>query len=88
MDDADRYGVEQALRFVEASGGGSVIAIAMAPMETAGPLRTALAMGADSAVQVVDDALAGSDSLVTAKILAAVIQRSSYDLVIAGTESN
>ena len=45
-------------------------------------------MGADSAVLVSDDALAGTDALGTAKVLAAAIRRIEPDLVLAATESS
>jgi len=50
-DDADRYGVEQAIAFCEASGGGSVMLLRWLQFGDGGALRTAF-MGADSAVQV------------------------------------
>ncbi len=45
-------------------------------------------MGAAKAVIVSDDSLRGSDALSTAKVLAAVIRRESFDLVLAATESS
>ena len=51
-------------------------------------LRTALGMGADRAVHVKDAAADGSDSLGTAKILAAVAKAESPDLVFAGFMSD
>jgi electron transfer flavoprotein beta subunit len=88
IDDSDMYGVEMALQLVQAAGGGEVSLVSMAPNgETAG-LRTALAMGAEKAVLVSDDALKGSDALGTAKVLAAAIGRAgAYDLILAATES-
>jgi electron transfer flavoprotein beta subunit len=88
IDDSDMYGVEMALQLVHAAGGGEVSLVSMAPNgETAG-LRTALAMGAEKAVLVSDDALKGSDALGTAKVLAKAIERAgSYDLILAATES-
>ena len=59
----------------------------MAPNGETSGLRTALAMGAAKAILVSDDALAGSDALGTAKVLAAAIRRAEPDLVIAATES-
>ena len=47
----------------------------MAPNAETSGLRTALAMGAARAILVSDDALAGSDALGTAKVLAAAIKR-------------
>jgi electron transfer flavoprotein beta subunit len=44
-------------------------------------------MGAAKAILVSDPALAGSDALGTAKVLAAAIKRAQPDLVIAATES-
>lgn len=87
MDDSDSYGVEMALRLVDAAGGGEVTLVSMAPNGETSGLRTALAMGAAKAVLVSDSSLAGADALVTAKALAAAIQRSPFDLVIAATES-
>ncbi|MGO1584069.1 MAG: electron transfer flavoprotein subunit beta/FixA family protein [Actinomycetaceae bacterium] len=64
--------------------GDTVTALTMGP-DLAGPsLRKALAAGADDAVHVCDDGLAGADSLTTAKVLAAAISRLGADLVLAG----
>jgi electron transfer flavoprotein beta subunit len=60
----------------------------MAPNNEVSGLRTALAMGAAKAILVSDDALAGSDALSTAKVLAKAIERAGeVDLVLAATES-
>ena len=87
LDDSDAYGVEMALQLVDAAGGGEVTLVSMAPHGETSGLRTALAMGAAKAILVSDDALAGSDALSTAKVLAAAITRAEPDLVIAATES-
>ena len=87
LDDSDAYGVEMALRLVEAAGGGEVTLVSMAPNSEQSGLRTGLAMGAHKAILVSDPALKGSDALTTAKVLAAAIKRVSPDLVIAATES-
>ena len=87
LDDSDAYGVEMGLQLVDAAGGGEVVLVSMAPHRETGGLRTALAMGADRAVLVSDDALAGSDALGTAKVLAAAIRPLGADLVLAATES-
>jgi electron transfer flavoprotein beta subunit len=63
--------------------------VSMAPNGEVSGLRTALAMGATRAVLVSDPALAGSDALTTAKVLAAAVGRlGDADLVLAGTESS
>jgi electron transfer flavoprotein beta subunit len=88
LDDSDSYGVEMALQLVDKAGGGSVTIVSMAPGGEVSGLRTALAMGAEKAVLVSDDALAGTDALGTAKVLAKAIERAGgVDLVVAATES-
>ena len=88
LDDSDAYGVEMALQLADAAGGGEVTLVSMAPNGETSGLRTALAMGAAKAILISDDALAGTDALGTAKVLAAAIRRAEPDLVIAATESS
>jgi electron transfer flavoprotein beta subunit len=88
LDDSDAYGVEMALQLVDSAGGGEVTLVSMAPNGETSGLRTALAMGAAKAILISDDALAGSDALGTAKILAAAIKRAEPNLVLAATESS
>jgi electron transfer flavoprotein beta subunit len=87
MDDSDSYGVEMGLQLAEQAGGGEVTLVSMAPGSETSGLRTALAMGAAKAILVSDPALAGSDALGTAKVLAAAIKRANPDLILAATES-
>jgi electron transfer flavoprotein beta subunit len=87
LDDSDAYGVEMGLQLAEAAGGGEVTLVSMAPNAEVSGLRTALAMGAAKAILVTDEALAGSDALSTAKVLAAAIKRAEPDLILAATES-
>ncbi len=87
LDDSDSFGVEMGLQLAEASGGGTVTLVSMAPRNEVGGLRTGLAMGADRAILVSDDALSGAGALDTAKVLAGAIARAEPDLVLAGTES-
>lgn len=86
LDDTDRYGVEMGLRLAEASG-GTVTVLSMGPVGRAQGIRQALAMGADRAVMIEDEALEGADALTTARILAAAARHTGFDLVICGTES-
>jgi len=87
LDDSDAYGVEMALQLVDASGDGEVTLVSMAPNGETGGLRTALAMGAAKAILVSDPELKGTDALGTAKVLAAAIRSTPFDLVLAATES-
>jgi electron transfer flavoprotein beta subunit len=88
LDESDSYGVEMALQLVDKAGGGEVTLVSMAPNAEVSGLRTALAMGAAKAILITDPALAGSDSLSTAKVLAKAVERAGeVDLVLAATES-
>ena len=87
LDPGDEYGLEAALRIVEAAG-GEVTAVSMGPDEASAAIQRALAMGAHRGVLVTDPALRGADVLVTARVLAAAIERAgAFDLVIGGVES-
>jgi electron transfer flavoprotein beta subunit len=88
LDEADTYGVEMALQLADKAGGGEVTVVSMGSGADVAGLRNALAMGATKAVIVSDDSLRGSDALSTAKVLAAVIARETFDLVLAATESS
>jgi electron transfer flavoprotein beta subunit len=87
LDPADEYGIEAALQLVEAQG-GEVTLVSMGPDRAIEAIRRGLAMGADKAIHISDPALAGSDALTTAKVLAAAIKRANPDLVICATESS
>jgi electron transfer flavoprotein beta subunit len=88
LDEADTYGVEMALQLVDKAGGGEVCVVSMGNGTDVAGLRNALAMGATKAVIVSDESLRGSDALSTAKVLAAVIKREPFDLILAATESS
>jgi len=88
LDESDSYGVEMALQLVDAAGEGEVALVSMAPNNERSGLATALAMGAESATLISDEALVGSDALTTAKLLGAAIAAQEPDLVIAGSESS
>ncbi len=86
IDEIDAKGVEVALQLIEKHG-GTVTVVTMGPDSATDALRKALAMGADRAVHVVDDTLAGSDALGTSAALAAALRTLTFDLVIAGNEA-
>ncbi|GII61931.1 electron transfer flavoprotein subunit beta [Sphaerisporangium krabiense] len=80
------YAVEEALKIKEAHG-GEVTVLTMGPDKATDTIRKALAMGADKAVHLVDDALHGSDALSTSYALAQTLKKIGFDLVILGSES-
>jgi electron transfer flavoprotein beta subunit len=84
----DAHAVEEALRLKERTGEGEVVLVSMGPEKAQDALRKALAMGADRAVLVADDAAAGSDLVATSRVLAAALERQSADLVLFGQQSS
>jgi electron transfer flavoprotein beta subunit len=86
INELDEYAIEEGLRLAEAHG-GEVTILTMGPDKASESIRKALSMGADKAVYVIDDGLAGSDALQTSAVLAAVLGRIGFDLVILGAES-
>ncbi len=83
----DAHAVEEALRLREAGGGAEVVLICMGPPKAQDALRKALAMGADRAVLVSDDAAAGADLVATSYALAKALERESADVVLFGQQA-
>jgi len=86
LNEFDTHALEEALRANEQSD-GEVVAILMGPAKASDSLRKALAIGADRAVHVADDALAGSDLVATSKVLAKALERESPELILFGQQS-
>jgi electron transfer flavoprotein beta subunit len=86
INELDEYAIEEGLRLAEAHG-GEVTILSMGPEKAAESIRKALSMGADKAVHLLDDGLAGSDALGTSAAIAAVLGQIGFDLVILGSES-
>jgi electron transfer flavoprotein beta subunit len=87
LNSFDAHAVEEALRIRDAAGGGEVVLVSMGPPKAADALRKALAMGADRAVLVTDDAAAGADLVGTSRVLAAVLEREAPELVLFGQQA-
>ncbi len=87
LDEISERALEVALSYADSAGGAEVVVLSMAPESAAATIRKGLAMGAASAVHVTDPALAGADLGLTARVLAAAIRRSGFDLVITGNLS-
>ncbi len=83
----DRPALEAALQLKQ-SHGGSITLLSMGPPAASAALAEGLAMGADRAVLISDRALAGSDTLITADVLAAAVQRlGAFDFLFFGVRS-
>jgi electron transfer flavoprotein beta subunit len=85
----DEYGVEEAVRMKEAGKVEEIVAISMGPDRAREALRSALAMGADRAVLIKDDALDDSDTYVTAKVLVKALEKDGvdYGLLLFGQQA-
>lgn len=85
MNPFDEIAVEQALRLREAGTATEVVAVSIGPSQNQETIRTALAMGADRGILVkTDDDL---EPLGIAKVLKAVVEAESPDLVILGKQA-
>ncbi|MFT4211753.1 MAG: electron transfer flavoprotein subunit beta/FixA family protein [Microbacterium sp.] len=87
LDEIGERSLEVALAYADAHPGTEVVALSMSPASAQSTVRKALAMGAASAVQVVDEQLRGADLGLTAEVLAAAVRRIGFDLVICGNQS-
>lgn len=87
LDEIGERALEVALSYADKNAGTEVVVLSMAPASAATTVRKALAMGAASAVQVVDEALLGADLGLTAEVLAAALRKTGFDLVIGGNLS-
>ncbi|GAA1975181.1 electron transfer flavoprotein subunit beta/FixA family protein [Microbacterium pumilum] len=87
LDEIGERSLEVALSFADKNPGTEVVVMSMAPEGSAATVRKGLAMGAASAVHIADEGLVGADLGLTAEVLAAALQRTGFDLVIAGNQS-
>lgn len=87
LDEIGERSLEVALSYADAHAGTEVVVLSMSPESAAATVRKGLAMGAASAVQVVDEGLVGADVGLTAEVLAAALKRIGFDLVITGNQS-
>jgi len=87
LNPTDLNAIEEALRLKEAHD-AEVVLVSMGPEKAMESLRKGLAMGADRAVLVSDEAAAGSDLLATSYVLATALEREQPDLVLFGQQSS
>jgi electron transfer flavoprotein beta subunit len=82
----DEFAIEEALRQKEKHG-GEVVLVSLGPDRAQSALRNGLAMGADSAVHLKDPLFDATDTLGTARALAAAIKTlAPFDLVLTGQQ--
>jgi electron transfer flavoprotein beta subunit len=88
LNGLDRNAVEEAVRLRERVGVDEIVVVAVTDSANLVPVREALAMGADRAVVVSDDPVAGSDLLAVSDVLASVLALEEPDLVLLGGQSD
>ncbi len=82
-----RRAVAQGVTLARDSGGSCTV-VTLGPPEAEDVLREAVAWGADAGLHACDPAFAGSDTLATARALAAVLRAAGpFDLVLLGRNS-
>jgi electron transfer flavoprotein beta subunit len=85
MNPFDEIAVEEAVRIKERGEAGEVVAVSIGSAKSQDTLRTALAMGADRAILVKTDEAV--EPLGVAKVLKAVVEKETPDLVIMGKQA-
>lgn len=85
MNPFDEIAVEEAVRLKEAGKATEIVAVSMGPRASQETLRSAMALGADRGILVEMDAEV--ESLGAAKILKAIVEKESPDLVILGKQA-
>ncbi len=87
VNEPDNYAVEEALQIV-AKTGGDVTVVTVGGEEDEEILRREMAMGANHAALIADEALDGSDGYGLATVLKAFVQQRRYDLILTGVQAD
>ncbi len=87
LDPGDESTIAAAIKLRDTVGNSELVALSMGPASAQEAIRRALAMGVDRAILVTDAALAGSDAISTARVLATVLKKEGADLIFCSTES-
>jgi electron transfer flavoprotein beta subunit len=89
LNEWDDYSLEEAMKIKEAGAAPvEVVVVCVGAGDADEPLRKCLAKGADRAIRVWDEAIAGSDSIAVARVLAAVARKEKPDMLFAGVQSS
>lgn len=80
----DEFAIEKALKIKEQVNVGEVILLACGPTRAEEAIRQGLAMGADRAVFIKDDALEYADPHTISKLIASELKNIQFDLVLSG----
>ncbi|MFC3126956.1 electron transfer flavoprotein subunit beta/FixA family protein [Pseudoroseomonas globiformis] len=84
MNPFDEIAVEEAVRLKEKGAATEIIAVSIGPAQAQEQIRTALAMGADRGILIEAE---GTEPLGVAKLLKAIVERESPQLVLMGKQA-
>ncbi len=87
INEADESALQEALRIKSATG-AEITVISAGPRRVEETLRYCLSLGADNAVYLKDEDIIRSDAYATGRILASLIGRYEYQLILCGTQSS
>jgi electron transfer flavoprotein beta subunit len=87
VNEADNYAVEEALQIRDRVG-GNVTVVTIGCEDDEEILRRELAMGANQAVLLSDEAFHGSDGRGLATILKDFVRKGTYDLILTGVQAD
>ena len=87
VNEPDNYAVEEALQIRDLVG-GKVTVVTVGGEEDEEVLRRQLAMGANQAALLSDEAFSGSDGRGVATILKGFVQKGHYDLILTGVQAD
>jgi electron transfer flavoprotein beta subunit len=85
MNPFDEIAVEEAVRLKEKNIATEIVAVSIGQQSSQETLRTALALGADRAILV--ECTKEIEALATAKVLKALVEKESPDLIILGKQA-
>lgn len=80
----DEFAVEEAIQLVERKQAEKAAVLSVGNTETQEGLRQCLAMGVDEAVLIDESGMDGTDSSITAELLAAALKKIGFDLILSG----
>lgn len=87
VNPADLNAIEEAMILKEQTG-GKVVVFTMGPPDAEKALREAMALGCDESCLITDRAVAGGDTIATARVLAEAIRKyGTFDLILSGAMS-
>ena len=87
-NESDGYALEEALRTIEAKGGGEVVVCTLGPQSAKAVIKDALARGADRAIHIVVEDSKSLSPYQIARAIADAVRDENADLIFTGLQSD